>query len=76
METTLAKVRAALHRAAVTGYGHMPADLERELMNQHHIIECRPGAWKVAAVQAVIYAAGFFAMGYFAKPIIDRLMGG
>ena len=34
METTLAKVRAALHRAAVTGYGHMDKDLEREIMGK------------------------------------------
>jgi len=74
METTLAKVRAALNRAAVTGYVYMPRELERELMNQHYIIESKPNAWKVAAVQALIYALGFFVMGYFARPILERLL--
>lgn len=68
-------IRAALHHAAATGYGHMTNELRRELMNAHHIIEERPHAWKWALVQAAVYAAVFLAMGYFGRPIIEMVLG-
>ena len=40
-------------------------------MNRHIIIEERPGAWKRAGIEALIYAGIFFAMGYGARPILE-----
>lgn len=40
-------------------------------MNRHYIIEERPGAWRAAIIQAVLYAAIFMAMGYGARPILE-----
>lgn len=43
-------------------------------MNRHYIIEDRPGAWRAAIVQAVIYAGIFFWMGYYGRPILERML--
>lgn len=66
-------IRAALHHAATTGYGHMTNELERA-MNAHRIVEERPHAWKWALVEAVLYALIFLAMGYFARPVIEGML--
>lgn len=76
METTLAKVRAALNRAAVTGYGHMPIELERELMHQHIIIEQRPGDWRMATAVVIGECVVMFLLGYLSRPVIQAWIGG
>lgn len=45
---------------------------EGDGMNRHYIVEQKPGAWRAAIIQAVIYAAIFMAMGYLARPVIER----
>jgi len=43
-------------------------------MNRHYIVESKPGEWVHAAIQAAIYACIFFGMGYFARPILEKLL--
>lgn len=74
MEALEQHIRAALNHAAVTGYAHITQELRGEIMNAHRIIEVKPNGWKWALVEAAIYAGIFLAMGYFARPVIERML--
>lgn len=43
-------------------------------MNPVIIIQVRPGAWRRALVEATLYAGVFVAVGYFARPIVERML--
>ena len=45
-------------------------------MNPHIIIEQRPRDWLVSAAVVWVECLVYMAMGYFARPVIDRLIGG
>ena len=43
-------------------------------MNDHIIVEQHPHALLHMAISAIFSCSVFFTMGYFARPIIDRLL--
>jgi len=46
-----------------------------ETMNKHIIIEKRPSDWITAALVVWFECGVMFALGYFARPVIDAWIG-
>ena len=51
------------------------SNVEESAMNKHIIIEKRPSDWITAALVVWFECGVMFALGYFARPVIDAWLG-